>query len=390
VRIAVVGGGPAGLCFSLLAAQQGHDVRLLERLGEDESPGWGVVFWDALLGDLARRDPPAADALRGLAHEWRDQRIVVRNRGEAVIPSVGYSVGRHDLLDVLHRRAREVGVVTELQHPVRSAAELEDADLVVAADGVNSAVRDADPGFGTSRTTTRNRFIWLGTTQVFDTFTFPFVQTEAGWLWAHAYAFSDSLSTFIVEMSPETWAGLGFDRMDVDATMRRLEQLFAPELQGHRLQPRPRSAGVASWLSFPVITNRRWYSGRTVLLGDAAHTTHFTIGSGTRLALEDALELVGALEEHEQPEQALAAYSDTRRRAIRDIQRQARYSARWFEHVPRYVDRSPRDFTDLLERRRSPLVAHLPVGLSLQLAHAADHLPGPANAVRGALRRVWR
>jgi hypothetical protein len=187
---------------------------------------------------------------------------------------------------------------------------------VVACDGVNSRLRRHHPdGFGTRIDTGRNRYMWLGTTKVFDSFTFAFVRTPAGRVWCHAYGFDAGTSTFIVECQPETWAGLGFGRLGLDDSIRRLEQLFEAQLDGHRLVAQAPAGDRTPWLGFRTVTNERWHHGRVVLAGDAAHTTHFTIGSGTKLAIEDAIGLAAALGDHRDLESALAAYEQRRKTA---------------------------------------------------------------------------
>ncbi|MGY1638878.1 FAD-dependent monooxygenase, partial [Geodermatophilus sp. SYSU D00742] len=378
MRIACVGGGPAGLYFGILARllDAGHEVTVYERFPEGVTYGWGVVFPDDLLTQLDARDVPTAQQVRKHAHRWVDTLVDVQGREPVRISGHGYAMGRQTLLGLLADRARELGVVVRYDHPVRAGTDLADADLVIAADGVNSRLRDRAPeAFGTSVAQRRNKYIWLGTSRVFGSFTFPFVETGAGWVWAHAYAFDDETSTFVVETTPETWRGLGFDRLDVDATMRRLEDVFAGVLDGHALRPQPGGHRTAPWLEFQAVTNARWHDGRVALVGDAAHTTHFTIGSGTRLALEDAMGLADALTEHDALEPALEAYGRRRSAQLRMTQRKAANSARWFEHLPRFIEQDR--FPDLLLRRRSALQFHLPPGVFLRLSDAALSVGGP-------------
>jgi 2-polyprenyl-6-methoxyphenol hydroxylase-like FAD-dependent oxidoreductase len=243
---------------------------------------------------------------------------------------------------------------------VEDLAQLEGHDLVVAADGVNSRLRRAHPdSFGTRIDTGRNRYMWLGTTKVFDAFTFAFVRTPAGWIWCHAYGFDATASTFIVECSPETWAGLSFGQLGLEDSIARLEELFAPQLDGHRLVAQGPDRERAPWLSFRTVTNQRWRSGNLVLAGDAAHTTHFTIGSGTKLAVEDAIGLAAALGASGDIGSALAAYERDRKAALLLLQREARNSAGWFEHLPRYIDRGAPQFAALLQHRRSQLLTRM-------------------------------
>lgn len=391
MRIACVGGGPAGLFFSILASRPdaGHRVTVYERFPAGVTYGWGVVFWNDLLTQLEERDPPTAQLVRAHAFTWEDQIVDVPGRAPVRIPGHGYSMARRTLLELLAERATELGVDIRYEHPISDSSDVGDADLVVACDGVNSALRArarSGDGFGTAVARGSNRYMWLGTSRVFDSFTFPFRRTEAGWIWAHAYGFDGATSTFVVETTPETWQGLGFDRMGADATLRRLEEIFADPLDGHRLRPQAGTRDTAPWLQFQGVSNKRWHSGPLVLMGDAAHTTHFTIGSGTRLALEDAMALADALTSGDDLEQALESYGRRRRAALRTTLRSAANSAHWFEQVPRYVDQDR--FADLLLRRRSAFQSVLPPGAFLRLSDAALSVPGITDPLRRAIGRV--
>jgi anthraniloyl-CoA monooxygenase len=362
MRIACVGGGPAGLYLAILlkGRDPGHEITVLERNPAGVTYGWGVVFWDDLLEGLAANDPPTAATIAGEAFRWTGQRILVDGQPEAGLDGYGFSMRRQRLLDILTSRALELGVEVRFEVEVEDLAQLEGLDLVVAADGVNSRLRRAHPGsFGTRIDTGRNRYMWLGTTRVFDAFTFAFVRTPAGWIWCHAYGFDATASTFIVECSPETWAGLGFGQLGLEASIARLEELFAPQLDGHRLVAQGPDRERAPWLSFRTVTNERWRSGNLVLADDAAHTTHFTIGSGTKLAIEDAIGLAAALGAGDDLGTALAAYERDRKVALVLLQREARNSAGWFEHLPRYIDRGAPQFAALLQHRRSRLLTRM-------------------------------
>jgi anthraniloyl-CoA monooxygenase len=362
MRIACVGGGPAGLYLAILLKRRdpGHQVTVLERNPAGVTYGWGVVFWDDLLEGLAANDPPSADIVAAEAFRWVDQRILVDGQPEARLAGYGFSMRRQRLLDILTRRALELGAEVRFECEVADEASLGGHDLVVAADGVNSRLRRAHPqSFGTRVDTGRNRYLWLGTTKVFDSFTFAFVRTPAGWIWCHAYGFDATASTFIVECSPETWAGLGFGELGLEESTARLEELFAAQLDGHRLVAQGPDRRRARWLSFRTVTNERWRQGNLVLAGDAAHTTHFTIGSGTKLAIEDAIGLAGALGAHGDLATALAAYERDRKASLLPLQREARNSARWFESLPRYIDLGAERFALLLHQRRSQLLTRM-------------------------------
>ena len=385
MNITCVGGGPAGLMFAILAGRAGHRVTVLEQRTPAESFGWGVVFWDGLLTSLDAHDPQTAAVVRGEAYRYQDQIVTVRG-AEVRLPSYGYSMGRRRLLELLGSQAERAGA-TFRKGSFAGDPDTLAADLVVAGDGVNSGLRDRR-GFGTRRVRGRNKFIWLGTDKEFTSFTFPFVDTPAGWVWGHAYGYADRASTFVVETTPETWAGLGFATLDGTATIRRLEELFAESLDGHRLQLRTSPFDGHPWTEFVEIRNQRWRVGNVALLGDAAHTTHFTIGSGTRLAMEDAMALAHALASEPDLDRTLQRYDASRRDHLRGVQRVARRSARWFERVPRYIDRPAPEFATLMENRRSPVMAHLPVGAYLRLTGTAANLPMIEAPLRRLLARL--
>lgn len=361
MRIACVGGGPAGLYFALLMKRRDprHHVTIFERSVPCATRGWGVVFWGDLLEKLYSADPESARVIEQASFPWDSQ--VVDVHGEQVVSaaSLGYGIKRQRLLDILVNRALNSGVQIEFDHAVTSAAQLPPADLVVACDGVNSRIRQETTGIHPDVRRGSNKYIWLGTDKVFKSFTFPFVQTDSGWIWAHAYGVDAESSTFIVECSAETWAGLGFCALPPEDCLSLLEKIFESQLDGHRLIGQTSGEAHVPWLNFHTVTNKHWYVGKTVLMGDAAHTTHFTIGSGTKLAIEDAIALADNLRCHGELKAALEAYERERRGAILQPQIAARFSAQWFENIPRYADLKPQQFATLLRRRRSPLLPHL-------------------------------
>lgn len=381
-----MGGGPAGLYLAILlkAHRRDHDVVVLERDDADATDGWGVVFWDDLLADLRASDPDTARAIVDEAFPWRGQRVDVTGRRPVTVRGGGYSIGRRRLLDILSRRATRLGVRIEHGCEVDPAGPLPDADLVVAGDGAGSRLRGAHRNvFGPKVTPGRNKYVWLGTTKVFDTFRFAFVETPAGWLWFHAYGYGDGLSTCVVECPPETWRGLGLDTLPGPASRALLEDVLRDHLDGHPLLVRGRDGADLPWLNFRTVTNRRWHDGRTVLLGDAAHTTHFSIGSGTRLALQDAIALASSLHRHDDLRPALVEYERARRAAIAQPQRDARNSERWLENVPGWLDAlDDARFAALLQRRRSPTLARIPPAHYARLHRVAERAP--------AARTLWR
>ena len=377
-KITCVGAGPAGLYFAILATllDPDHAVTVIERGPEGITYGWGVVFWDGLLEDLERTDPETAGRVRDNAFRWSDLVVCVDAGPPVRDTGHGYSMRRQTLLSILIERARELEVELIFSREIEDVSELADNDLIVASDGVNSRLRRwGAERFGTRAVRGRNKYIWLGTSKVFDSFTFPFVHTQAGLIWAHAYGFDSEGSTFIVETSPETWRGLGFEGLSPEPSMKLLEGLFEASLEGHTLQPQVGTRDHTPWLEFQTVTNRTWHDGNLALMGDAAHTTHFTIGSGTRLALEDAIGLATQLREHGDTSSALAAYDKQRSGDLLEAQRTARNSAHWFENVPRYSRYGTPMLAELMSRRRSSFLRRMPPRLFLRLVHAGSRTP---------------
>ncbi|MCX4775853.1 FAD-dependent monooxygenase [Streptomyces sp. NBC_01264] len=364
MRIAVIGGGPGGLYFAALAKQiSPHwEVTVWERNAPDDTFGFGVVFSDETLDGIAQADPLAHSAMSAEFARWSD--IDVRHRGRT-LTSGGHgfaALGRRRLLQILQDRCAALGVDvryrTQSPAPERLAA---DYDLVVACDGVRSATRAAYADtFGADLDERAGRYMWLGTDKVFEAFTFIVEEREFGTLQVHAYPYDDTRSTFIVEMDEETWQRGGFagpagstgadlaPGASDEEGIRRCEEILAEHLDGHRLIP-----NNSKWLRFTTVRNRTWRHGNTVLLGDAAHTAHFSIGSGTKLAMEDALALAACLHEHPDVESALAAYEDERRPVVESTQRAAQASLEWFENIDRYTGQDPHQFAfNLLTRSR--------------------------------------
>lgn len=375
MRVACVGGGPAGLYFSILMKgfDPDHDITVFERNPAGCTDGWGVTYWSSLLDTLNAGDPPTARAISENSVRWAEGEAHIRDEVTTHRGDEGFGIGRRRLLDILAERATELGVRIEYGREIESPDQLPDADLVVAGDGINSRLRQHHAEhFGTRTTAGRNKFIWLGTSRMFDSFTFAFVESECGWIWFYAYRFSGDLSTCIVECSPETWTGLGFDTLGEDGTTALLEKIFAQQLDGHPLISRTDGGNEAPWLAFRTMTNTSWHHGNTVLLGDAAHTTHYSVGAGTTLALEDAIGLAGALHRHPDLPSALAAYEAERKSAILSTQSAARYSAQWYENIPRYIHLRPAQLFALLGQRHSPLLPYVPPQMYYWANQAAE------------------
>ncbi len=367
MRIACLGGGPAGLYFAIAMKLRdpAHHVDVFERNRAGDTFGWGVVFSDQTLENLTATDPVSARTIaEGFAH-WDD--IAVTKDGHTVT-SGGHGfigIGRKRLLQILQARAAELGVAMHFETEFSSdLAEYADYDLVVAADGVNSAVRGRyQDRFAVDIDVRRNKFMWLGTRQQFDAFAFIFEHTPHGWMWAHAYRFDGETSTFIVECSPETWEAAGFEQMDQAQAIAALERIFAAHLGGHPLMSNAAHLrGSASWINFRRVLCHSWSFDNVVLLGDAAHTAHFSIGSGTKLALEDAIKLAEVLDRPGLDQRpaltaALLEYEEERRTAVLRIQNAARNSTEWFETLDRYLDFAPEQFAYSL-LTRSQRVSH--------------------------------
>ena len=363
MRIACIGAGPAGLYFaiSMKLRDPSHKIEVFERNPPGVTFGWGVVFSDLTVDNITANDPASAKAITDEFAHWDD--IDVHYRGECITSS-GHGfigIGRKRLLEILQDRARELGVALHFEAECDPAdTKWKDYDLVIASDGANSRFRDAnEDAFGVDVDVRRNKFVWLGTSKVFDAFTFAFEETEHGWIWAHAYRFAPDCSTFIVECSEETWRSFGFDRMDQAESIEACEKLFGKYLGGHRLQSNSSHlVGSAAWLNFKRIKCDRWNHGNVILLGDAAHTAHFSIGSGTKLALEDAIKLADVLNRKGLSlEAAMDEYVAERNLEVLKLQNSARNSTEWFETLERYLHFEPLQFAYSL-LTRSQRISH--------------------------------
>jgi anthraniloyl-CoA monooxygenase len=358
MRIACIGGGPAGLYFALLMkkADPSHEIDVYERNRPDDTFGWGVVFSDQTLGNLELADRQTHRRILDDFIHWDD--IDIHFRGE-VVRSGGHGfcgIARKKLLNILQERARELGVGLHFETEIANDAELAATrDVVVVSDGGNSFIRRLHASdFGPELDERRCRYIWLGTKHLFEAFTFIFEETPAGWFQVHAYRFDKDTSTVIVECREETWKAAGLENSDPEESIAFCERLFGKYLGGHHLISNAKHL-ASPWIKFIRVSNRSWQRGSTVLLGDAAHTAHFSIGSGTKLAMEDAIALARALSTRETIGEAFAAYEDERRVEVLKLQSAARNSMEWFENVARYVRLELRQFAYSLLTRSQRL-----------------------------------
>ncbi|MGF1473991.1 MAG: bifunctional salicylyl-CoA 5-hydroxylase/oxidoreductase [Geminicoccaceae bacterium] len=361
MRVACLGGGPAGLYFaiSMKLKDPSHEIVVFERNRSDDTFGWGVVLSEETLANLEANDARSAARIRENFAYWDD--IAVHLHGQKIVSS-GHGfcgIGRMKLLSILQERAGELGVQIRFAHEVETIDDLDDYDLIVAADGINSKIRQRfQDRFKPDVDVRACKFVWLGTRQKFDdAFTFIFERTEKGWIWAHAYQFDADTATFIVECSQATWERFGFGAMNQEESCRACEAIFEPWLGGHRLMTNASHIRGSAWLTFPRLLCENWSHGKIVLLGDAAATAHFSIGSGTKLALESAIDLARIL--HREPDLARAfeRYEEERRTEVLKLQSAARNSVEWFEQVERYLDLDPIQFTYSL-LTRSQRISH--------------------------------
>ena len=343
MRIVIIGAGPAGLYLSYLLKRRrpAADVAVIEQNPANATFGFGVVFSDRALEFLREDDPDTYAAITPQMESWNDITLVHKNE-RIVIDGIGFAaIGRLKLLRLLQERARAGGVTMHFERAVTSLEEFADADLIVGADGINSLVRKAFANeFDAGVRLMNNRFAWFGTSKVFDTLTQTFRHTPIGDFNAHHYRYAPGRSTFIVEVDEATFARAGFERMDEGDARAVCERVFADALGGARL-----ISNNSIWRRFPQVWNERWHHGKYVLIGDALHTAHFSIGSGTRLAMEDAIALERALQENDDDVgKALPAFESTRRPIVEKIVRGAMESAAWYENFAGYMELAPLDF----------------------------------------------
>jgi 2-polyprenyl-6-methoxyphenol hydroxylase-like FAD-dependent oxidoreductase len=343
MRIAVIGGGPAGLYFSYLwkRLHPGAKVTLFEQNPADATWGFGVVFSDRAMDFIRGDDPETAAAISAGMETWSD--ITLVHRGEAVaIDGVGFSaIGRLELQRLLQERAHSAGADLRFGTQLASLDQLADYDLIVGADGVNSLVRRSREGdFGTSLSYLDTKFAWFGTTRRFETLTQTFVDSEYGPFNAHHYRYAPAMSTFIVECSRTTWLAAGLDRLPPDQGRALCERVFAATLDGH-----PLISNKSVWRNFPWLWNERWSMHNLVLVGDALHTAHYSIGSGTRLAMEDVIALARVLDQHPGAlGDALQAYEAERKPVVEKLCRASKTSAQWYEEFGVHMRLPPLEF----------------------------------------------
>jgi anthraniloyl-CoA monooxygenase len=342
MKVSIVGGGPGGLYFALLAqkAWPRWDITVYERNRPDDTFGFGVVFSDQTLDAFKAYDGPSYEMIRRRFAYWGDVDVVYKGRTMRSGGNGFCGCSRVALLHILHDRCRELGVKLKFQHEVEGLDDFRDSDLVVVADGINSKIREQNRGhFQPSVDLRPNKFTWLGSTRPLDAFKYFFRETPEGIILAHCYQYEQGRSTWIMETDEATWRNFGFDAKDEPAMLETIERVFAEELDGHRL-----IANRSLWRNFPTITNKTWVKGNAVLVGDAKATAHFSIGSGTKLAMEDAIALFEAVRSQDSLGKALEKYDTARREEVEKTQHAANVSLDWFEHMRRYWDMEPLQF----------------------------------------------
>lgn len=349
MKVTIIGGGPGGMYFAILAKKAWPDwkIAIYERNRPDDTFGFGVVFSDETLGFLRDYDQPSYEAIRRSFAYWDDINVNFKDR---VMTSSGNGFcgcSRLTLLQLLQARCRELGIDVHFQHEVASLESFADSDLIVAADGINSFIREQNKQhFGTELNLRRNYFCWLGSSREMDAFNYFFRQSEHGIFIAHAYQYEPGMSTWIIELPPETWQAHGFGEMLEQDYIRIIERVFAQDLMGHQM-----INNRSVWRRFPAITNRTWVMDNIVLIGDAQHTAHFSIGSGTKLAMESSIALFESFKKHPSVNEALQAFDVDRRDEVERIQHAANVSLTWFENIADHWDLAPEQFAFQLMSR---------------------------------------
>jgi anthraniloyl-CoA monooxygenase len=350
MRINIIGGGPAGLYFALLMKklEPAHEVVVVERNAPDDTFGWGVVFSDKTLSYLKEADEESYGQITDSFEMWDNVDVVHRGEKVTIGGNRFSGIARLELLQILQGRCRELDVDLRFSTEVRDVDALRDAcDLLIGADGINSTVRQRySEQFQPVVSVRRNRYIWYGTNQLFHGLTLTFREHEGGVFAAHSYKFNKQTSTFIVECDEETWAAAGFEKMSDAETRAYLEKVFRDDLGGH-----PLLSNNSRWINFVNVRNRHWSDGNCVLVGDALHTAHFSIGSGTKLALEDAISLYRCFQSTASVAEALQEFERRRKPIIEEYQEAAHESLIWFEHARDYMHLAPLPFAYSLMTR---------------------------------------
>jgi anthraniloyl-CoA monooxygenase len=390
MKILCLGGGPAGLYFaiSMKLRDPGHQITVLERNKANDTFGWGVVLSDDALGRMQKNDPVSTDTIRNHFSYW-DDIAVVHDGVRTVSGGHGFAgIGRKQMLIILQARARELGIDLQFETTFKTAEEYrQEYDLVVASDGLNSTVRgEYKDTFKPDIDVRKCKFVWLGTHAKFDdAFTFIFEKTEHGWVWAHVYQFDDNTATFIVETLPETWDKWGFEAMSKEDTVETCRKIFERHLGGHDLMSNAAHLrGSAVWIQFPRVICETWFHENVVLMGDAAATGHFSIGSGTRLEFDSAIALAEYLHSEPDMQAAFQRYQEERRVEVLRLQSAARNSLEWFEQVERYLDLDPTQFAySLLTRSQRISHENLRLRDPEWLASAEDWFQEQAGGQKG-------
>jgi 2-polyprenyl-6-methoxyphenol hydroxylase-like FAD-dependent oxidoreductase len=393
MRLVCVGGGPAGLvtAVSLKRADPRHAVTVLERKPVDTEHGWGLTVSEEMLAALRETDPEIADSIAAGSAPWAGQELFIRGE-RAERHGDGYAIGRPELVRILTDRARALGVDIRFGETGEIEAVRNEADVVALCDGMNSASRTAlAEVFGTKIQTGSNHYVWLGTTARLEAFRFAFVRTPAGWIWFYGYPYDDARGTCVVECPAETWRGLGFEDLRSADAINKLEDIFGEHLGGGRLIGRADDASGLEWSNFQTITNDRWHTDNLVLVGDAAHTAHFSIGSGTKLALADANALASSLAKHGPTPTAFIDYEAKRRPETEAAQTVARHSAQFFEEIERYLDLPADMLLTVLRARRHAWLRYIPPKLYARTFALTERVPPLRDArerIRHRIRKV--
>jgi anthraniloyl-CoA monooxygenase len=350
MKINILGGGPAGLYFAILMkrADASRQIRIYERNGPDDTFGWGVVFSGKTLANLRAADEVSHAEITKQFEAWDNVDVVHRDAKISIHGNSFSGIARLQLLKILQRRAEQLGVEIQFHSEIEDIESLRsDCDLLLAADGVNSTVRARyAERFQPELDVRANRYIWYGTHQLFHGLTLTFRENRAGVFAAHSYKFSPTTSTFIVECDPETWTRAGFEQMSSAETLEYVGDVFTQDLNGHKLL-----SNNSKWINFLLVKNRNWFFENVVMIGDALHTAHFSIGSGTKLAMEDAIALSESFQQNANVHDALAHFEKSRRPVIEDYQAAAFESMRWFENAARYMQLQPIELAYVLMTR---------------------------------------